>query len=774
MPAPAMLAKLPKPALFALYGALGGLLGALLFGELLWLALEPKKSEPPPPPEPRIAVSVSDQLQIYQGGTNKLLVQIARDEFEDEVAVRIEGLPPGITARDVVVPAKQTEAEVELRAAFNTNAGPNVNASNIRVIASANPKGKAIFAETNFKLTPLVAPMPQADIVFVLDVTASMQRQIDGVKDGIVTFAGDLYRAKVDARFGCIAFRDLTEGEDTVILRFKDSQFTEDATVFRNEVAKLRAAGGGDLPESSLEAIIDASKFDFRKGATRSLILITDAAPKSVQGQGTSVDAAAKALTDNKIDLLHLVINIPGRREYLDVQRGAIGITNDKVTDRGKEFSLIRTASDSATFTKVLLPEMTKAIVAAAESKPAAKPELAARPKAVELPTVKAVQSAGTYDRSASTQLVLRSGVWTGAIAALVCLFLLCGQHHYLRGTLPAANGILAGLAGGLLVGVIGGAAGQGLFLLAPENATLATLFRVFGWTILGALAGAGLSLFVPNLKPQYGLAGGALGGAVGAIGYIVVEAVAGDVLGRLAGGLVLGLCIGLMVAVVEAAFRRAWLEVRYGEREMVTVNLGAEPVKIGGDARACTVWARGAADIALRYFIRDGKVICTDVPAREEFAVSDGDSRNAGNVTVTVRTGSGSTASTPPPPKPRPSKPRPPAPPRPRAKPAPAKPLELEDDGLPLPISPPVVTPVPPPMPMAKPPAPPAPTAKPQAPPRPPVASPPAKPPAPAAPSAPPAIKPVARDPDACPSCGRRIPGKPGARYCMVCDQTY
>jgi len=33
--------SLPKPALFALYGALGGLLGALIVGEILWLLLRP-------------------------------------------------------------------------------------------------------------------------------------------------------------------------------------------------------------------------------------------------------------------------------------------------------------------------------------------------------------------------------------------------------------------------------------------------------------------------------------------------------------------------------------------------------------------------------------------------------------------------------------------------------------------------------------------------------------------------------------------------------------
>ena len=39
MPAPKFLSGLPKPVLFGLYGAIGGLIGALAFGEPLWRAL---------------------------------------------------------------------------------------------------------------------------------------------------------------------------------------------------------------------------------------------------------------------------------------------------------------------------------------------------------------------------------------------------------------------------------------------------------------------------------------------------------------------------------------------------------------------------------------------------------------------------------------------------------------------------------------------------------------------------------------------------------------
>jgi len=804
MPAPKLLAGLPKPVLFGLYGAIGGLLGALAFGELIWYLLRPpppKPPEAPPPPEPQLAISVSKDLQLYQGSINKLFVQIARAEFDDPVTVRVEGLPPGVTTvrPEITIPAKQTEGEIELRAAFSVAAGPGVAPSKLRVVAMARPGGKSVTAEDSFALQPLEAPMAQADIVFLLDVTASMREQINGLKDGIGTFANDLYKAKVDARFACIAFRDLQVPEDDPlrwpqmkVLQFKGETFTSDATVFSDEVGKLEAVGGGDTPESSYEAITLAAKFtDYRKNAIRTLILITDAPPKIHVGQGQSTQATIDSLRDNKIDLLHLVVHPVDRNQYYEgvQQKGAIGVANDRgVTDRGKYFNFATAAKDATTFTKVLLPEMTKAITAAAESKkPESEPKIAAQPVKAEIPkeTVKSLQSGEQVEAGNEGLLVLRSGIWTAAIAGLVCLFLLGGQHQYLRGTLPPITGVLIGLVGGLAVGLAGGAAGQGLFLLAKtDSKVVEVIFRVMGWALLGGLAGAGLSLFIPNLGVVPGLLGGLIGGAVGALGFIGVSAATGDLLGRLAGGLLLGLCIGMMVAVVEAAFRRAWLEVRFGPREMVTVNLGAEPVKVGSDARACTVWARGAEEVALRYFVRDGRVICTDVPSREEFPVTDGDTRTAGNVTVVVRTGSGAAPTPAAPPRRPPARAKAAPVARPVAKPADAL-MDLDDDSAPMPLpepaSPtvakatpiPTATPARPAVPPPTPARPPVPTAGT----RPPAPSVPtsAKPPAPPTPPAvKPAIKPATRDPDACPSCGRKNPGRPGTRYCMVCDQTY
>jgi hypothetical protein len=602
-----------------------------------------------------------------------------------------------------------------------------------------------------------------------------MQPAIDGIRDGIGRFASEMRANKIDFRIGLLAFRDLTiDPVPMDLLSFGGSPFTTDVESFRNKVGKLISMGGGDEPESCLEAVDKACQQPFRKGATKVLLLITDAPPKVKQGQNipqtfeeevAEARRTAQVVKEKEIDALHIVVRSKHRRIFEPLREAGL------IKGGGRFFDLETTVARGERGFTSLLEEFTSSVVEAAAAKNPVKPMVAAQAEKPVL-GVKGVQSSQVFPEESRGQLVLAIGLWTGSITALVCLALLAGQQHYLRGSLPDGSGIAAGLFGGLLVGTVGGAAGQGLYLLAPDHAVLASLFRVFGWAILGGLAGTGLSLFIPNLKWQYGLAGGALGGAIGALGYMIANSIVGDLVGRLVGGLALGFCIGLMVALVEAAFRSAWLEVRFGARETIAVNLGPEPVKIGSDNRACTVWARGAAPIALRYFIRSGRVVCEDTPNRSEAIVRNGDARQVGNVTVTVRTGSKEKPAESTNAKPSTA---PPVRQSVASAPAPAalKPLgvdPLDDDPLPLPLS---QLPTPATRPAS---------ATPPLPPRPPVpnaaakaAAPPIAAPRPTAPP-PVAPKPPAgpRDPDACPSCGRKNHGRSGSHYCMLCDRTY
>ena len=108
MPAPTLLAGLPKPALFGLYGALGGLIGALAFAEPLWQAVSPPLL---PPTGPAVAVTASKDVEVFAGGTNEFAVQVARAGFDGPVGVRFDNLPPGTQIAPITIPKGETNGQ---------------------------------------------------------------------------------------------------------------------------------------------------------------------------------------------------------------------------------------------------------------------------------------------------------------------------------------------------------------------------------------------------------------------------------------------------------------------------------------------------------------------------------------------------------------------------------------------------------------------------------------------------------------------------------------
>ena len=119
------------------------------------------------------------------------------------------------------------------------------------------------------------------DIVVVFDITESMQPFIDGMKEATSDFADHLSKANRDYRLGLVTFEDYVVRPDPV--------FTRSATEFKSWVGSLQAAGGGDIPENSLDALEAASKFPFRPDAQAVIILITDA-PNHFRGDGSEKD----------------------------------------------------------------------------------------------------------------------------------------------------------------------------------------------------------------------------------------------------------------------------------------------------------------------------------------------------------------------------------------------------------------------------------------------------------------------------------------------------
>ncbi len=123
------------------------------------------------------------------------------------------------------------------------------------------------------------------DIVFVLDVTESMQPYIDAVKQNVIAFAQDLAANNRDYRLGLVTF------EDYVISAYPDcncsyrDKLTSNVQEFTQWVGSLHAGGGGDIPEDQLDALAYAAKLPFRPEAQAIVILISDA-PCHKRGDG--------------------------------------------------------------------------------------------------------------------------------------------------------------------------------------------------------------------------------------------------------------------------------------------------------------------------------------------------------------------------------------------------------------------------------------------------------------------------------------------------------
>jgi hypothetical protein len=229
----------------------------------------------------------------------------------------------------------------------------------------------------------------------------------------------------------------------------------------------------------------------------------------------------------------------------------------------------------------------------------------------------------------------VRVGAWFGVIGMVISVAILLAQSRYLKKTWQVGPALRRGAPTGLLAGFLAGGIAQLLYYYIGPTEFL----RVICWGIGGGLMGVGLSLRIPNLGRRNGLLGGAVGGALGGIGFIILAYTAGDVAGRLLGIAVIGFFIGLMLVLIEAISRKYWLDVVYSTREVVSVNLGAEPVLIGSSSEVCTVFVRDAPPVAFEFTLEAEKIRVKHVNSGEVFPVQPGERMKLAAVELKFRT---------------------------------------------------------------------------------------------------------------------------------------
>lgn len=586
---------------------------------------------------PGIRLAVPSEVVLYPGTSNRFRVRLERDKRNTApVKIAFAGESAGLKLPDeLTIGEGREDGEVEVTA----NDDATVGVRKLRLIAT----GKFGKTEAELKVAVQIPPATvqlslPAEVVlypggvnsFLVQlarnnhdgpVALSLAGELNGLTSESVTVPAD----KSDAVLAVSGPRDLKAGvrELKVVAKGKHGEQAEPVRV------KV------EIPPAAL--VISAAKsVPVPQGgeATVTVLVARDWYDGPVKVRGTSPTRSVTAWE----------ATIPADRDSVEMKVTAFDDAKEGRTPLTLTATGGTASAETQTVLEVTLP-------------PPAPERVSTRP-------------------AWSWLLVLIIGLWTALLAVGLSLALVVGQNRYMGRSWLSGKQAAMILAGGGLAGLIAGGIGQTLFGLMARGGVLPEIGFLAGWLLLGGLLGRGIGFFIPNLDAWRAAVAGVIGGLLGAIAFILISKL-GDTPGRFVGAALLGGCIGLMVALVEMAFRSAWLEVRYSPSEVITVNLGPEPVKIGGDSRLCTIWARGAADVALRFWTRDGKVVCMDAVNRTECEVGDGDLRRAGSLEVVVRTGSGAVEQPVP---------------KAEARLATRARSDDDDDLLPMPISPPAV----------------------------------------------------------------------------------
>lgn len=258
----------------------------------------------------------SDQGGGIQAGT------LTAGDWDDNLNFEIyQDYVADYRAKDASIPIIASEDRIVVKVISSTGdavsnalvkiAGPNQTflaaptASDGRVLFFPNHDGAA--EETNFTVSvqpppdavgvdPVSVPAPMSgsewtitlpeaqknlpkdvDLAFVVDTTGSMGDELDYLKVEVQGIADRLQSGfqGLSIRYGLVVYRD---GTDEYVTKHFD--FTKDLALFKDNLSKQSADGGGDFPEAVDAAMKVLPEMSWSEGnAVRMTFLIADAPP---------------------------------------------------------------------------------------------------------------------------------------------------------------------------------------------------------------------------------------------------------------------------------------------------------------------------------------------------------------------------------------------------------------------------------------------------------------------------------------------------------------
>jgi hypothetical protein len=228
-----------------------------------------------------------------------------------------------------------------------------------------------------------------ADIVFLLDVTGSMQPCIDALKNNIGVFIDKLTTKDAnnaspvkDWRAKVIGYRDYEVDSEAFI----DNPFVREPKELKMQLSSMKADGGGDEPETLLDALYkiasmgqtekgtdeDPYKWRYRSSAARVIILFSDATYKDKmfipEAKGGGFDDIVNVIHSNKIILSIFAPDLPCYDKLGSLNRAEYEpIPFDAGNPQGPQEALAEYTSDQEKFKRTLM-ELAKSVSKSAET----------------------------------------------------------------------------------------------------------------------------------------------------------------------------------------------------------------------------------------------------------------------------------------------------------------------------------------------------------------------------------------------------------------------
>ena len=227
---------------------------------------------------------ILDEVKIVRIDTIPHLGTFALGTLENAI-----GLPESINAYTADGESHQLPVQWELTDYDKSKAGDYIIRGHIQAGNFFFANGISSEVETSISITEQMKGT--ADIVFVLDISGSMEDEINNVKNNIIAFATAIEEAGVSARWGAITYSDYLEypsdpDEQTKIIENGASNWFSSAQEYKNAIGSISLANGGDMPETALDGLLLASTMTTRQDARVFYILLTDAETKTQNHYG--------------------------------------------------------------------------------------------------------------------------------------------------------------------------------------------------------------------------------------------------------------------------------------------------------------------------------------------------------------------------------------------------------------------------------------------------------------------------------------------------------